>query len=75
MNSILKFVFSDTGKGQIRHILTFVAGLLVAKGVFTQGVSDQLIGSIDPLFTAIGAVIGIFGSIWSAKAKPSNPSE
>jgi len=69
MNSILTFLFSDTGKGQIRHILTFVAGLLVAKGVFAQGVADQIVGSIDPLFTAVGAIVGIIGSVWSAKAK------
>ena len=69
MNPILTFLFSEKGKGQIRHIFTFAAGFLVAKGVFSQDVADQIANNIDPLLTSIGALIGIIGAVWSAKSK------
>jgi len=39
--------------GIIRHTLTFVGGILVIKGVISEGVSQEIIGTV---ITAIGAV-------------------
>ena len=45
--------------GIVRHILTAGGGVLVSKGVMTDGMLE----------TSIGAVITIAGVIWSALAK------
>jgi hypothetical protein len=39
--------------GIIRHTLTFVGGILVIKGVTTEAISQEVIGTV---ITAIGAV-------------------
>jgi len=41
--------------GTVRHVLTFVGGLLVAHGVAEAGLVSEI----------IGAVIAIAGTIWS----------
>jgi hypothetical protein len=45
--------------GIVRHLLTAGGGVLVSKGMMTDGMLE----------TAIGAVIAIAGVIWSALAK------
>ena len=45
--------------GIVRHILTAGGGVLVSKGVLTDGMLE----------TGIGAIIAIAGVIWSAVAK------
>lgn len=41
--------------GLIRHSLTFVGGILIAKGLISEGTSTEI----------IGAVVTLVGSIWS----------
>lgn len=41
--------------GIIRHVLTFAGGVLVAKGLATESLSEEL----------IGAAMTLFGGIWS----------
>ena len=45
--------------GIVRHILTAGGGVLVSKGVLTDGMLE----------TSIGAIIAIAGVIWSALSK------
>ena len=46
-------------KGLIRHVLTFVGGIAVAKGIFDEsGVSE-----------IIGAVMTVIGTVWSIASK------
>jgi hypothetical protein len=45
--------------GIVRHVLTFAGGLLVAKGIATEAMSQEL----------IGAVITLVGGIWSIVSK------
>lgn len=45
--------------GIVRHILTAGGGVLVSKGVMTDGMLE----------TSIGAIITLAGVIWSALAK------
>jgi hypothetical protein len=42
--------------GLIRHALTFVGGIVVAKGVITESVSADV----------IGAIMTLVGVVWSA---------
>lgn len=57
----------ETVLGVIRHILTFVGGYMVAKGIIDEAASVELIGG---LVTVIGAVWSIF-----SKKKPEAPVE
>ena len=41
--------------GLIRHALTFVGGIIVAKGVVDANLSEEL----------IGGVMTVFGAVWS----------
>jgi uncharacterized membrane protein YphA (DoxX/SURF4 family) len=41
--------------GIVRHVLTFTGGILVAKGIATEALSQEL----------IGAVITLIGGVWS----------
>ena len=45
--------------GIIRHTLTFVGGILIAKGLITESIS----------FDIIGGVMTLVGSIWSVLSK------
>lgn len=45
--------------GLIRHALTFVGGLLVAKGVLDEVTSLEI----------VGAVVTIIGGLWSVLSK------
>tara|TARA_Y100000310_G_C20123715_1_gene552653 strand:+ start:186 stop:383 length:198 start_codon:yes stop_codon:yes gene_type:complete len=45
--------------GIVRHILTAGGGVLVSKGMLTDGMLE----------TSIGAIIALAGVIWSALAK------
>lgn len=45
--------------GIIRHVLTFVGGVLVAKGLATEVLSQEL----------IGAAMTLVGGIWSIMEK------
>ena len=45
--------------GLIRHALTFVGGLLIAKGLISESVSVDI----------IGGVMTLIGSIWSILSK------
>jgi len=45
--------------GLIRHALTFVGGLLIAKGLISESVSVDI----------IGGVMTLVGSIWSILSK------
>ena len=41
--------------GIIRHSLTFVGGILITRGVITEGQSQEV----------VGAMVTLIGSIWS----------
>ena len=45
--------------GVIRHVLTFVGGILVAQGLISEGLTSEI----------IGGVITIAGTVWSIVAK------
>lgn len=45
--------------GLIRHVLTFVGGIMVAKGLATAELSTEL----------IGGVMTVVGSVWSIISK------
>ena len=51
----------DIVLGVIRHVLTIVSGLLVAKGITDSGGAETLAGSV------VG-IIGVVWSIWDKKA-------
>jgi uncharacterized membrane protein YphA (DoxX/SURF4 family) len=42
--------------GLVRHALTFVGGIMVANGVFTESISVDL----------VGAIMTLVGIVWSA---------
>lgn len=58
----MKNLGKDQVLGIIRHILTFVGGIIL-----TQGLVDQTI-----LDTAIGSSITLIGAIWSIVSKRTN---
>lgn len=72
MNKILS---SPALRGQLRHVLTFVAGILVAKGKLTQELVDAIVGNVDVVINAMGALAGVVAAIWSAKAKKPDSGE
>ena len=41
--------------GVVRHVLTFVGGILITKGIFDEATSTEVIGGI----------MGLAGTIWS----------
>jgi hypothetical protein len=41
--------------GVIRHVLTFVGGILIAQGLVSEGLTQEIIGGI----------IAITGTVWS----------
>jgi len=41
--------------GVVRHVLTFVSGILITKGIFDEATSTEVIGGI----------MGLAGTIWS----------
>ena len=45
--------------GLVRHVLTFVGGFLITKGVIDETISTE----------AIGAIITLIGSVWSVASK------
>ena len=45
--------------GLVRHTITFIGGILVAKGLATEAVSQEL----------IGAVVTLAGAVWSIVSK------
>lgn len=60
---------NKTLMGQIRILLAFAAGILVAKGKISQEFVDYILGNLDSVFSAIGAASLAVASIWSAKSK------
>jgi len=52
-------IIKEQTLGLIRHALTFVGGILIAKGLITESVS----------FDIIGGVMTLVGSIWSVLSK------
>lgn len=45
--------------GIVRHVLTFVGGILITKGLIDEALSMEI----------IGGVIGLTGTIWSVVEK------
>jgi hypothetical protein len=45
--------------GIIRHLLTFVGGILVSQGLLSEGLTSEI----------IGGVLTIAGTVWSIVAK------
>lgn len=45
--------------GLVRHVLTFVGGVYIAKGLVDEGTTSEI----------IGAVITLVGSVWSVLSK------
>ncbi len=43
--------------GIVRHVLTFVGGILVAKGLATESLSQELIGTTMTLVGGIWSII------------------
>lgn len=66
MTELLK---NKTLMGQLRTLLAFAAGILVAKGKISQEFVDSMLGDLDSVFSAIGAASLAVASIWSAKSK------
>lgn len=50
----------DQVLGLVRHILTFAGGILIAKGLVTDAMTNELVGSIISL-------VGVVWSIFSKK--------
>lgn len=50
----------DQVLGLVRHILTFAGGILIAKGLATDAMTNELVGSIISL-------VGVVWSIFSKK--------
>ena len=48
--------------GIVRHVLTFGGGLLIAKGVISEGTLTEI----------IGALTSIIGVVWSVLSKKSD---
>jgi hypothetical protein len=48
--------------GIVRHALTFIGGILVAKGILEQGLLTEI----------VGGVITAIGGIWSVISKTKN---
>jgi hypothetical protein len=55
----MKTINKEQTLGIIRHILTFISGLLVMKGFITDTVAMEIIGS----------TMMLIGSIWSISGK------
>ena len=49
----------DQVLGLVRHILTFAGGILIAKGLVTDAMTNELVGSI----------ISLVGVVWSIVSK------
>lgn len=45
--------------GLVRHVLTFIGGFLITKGVIDEATSVE----------AIGAIVTLIGSVWSVASK------
>lgn len=45
--------------GIIRHVLTFAGGILMAKGVLTEGMASDI----------VGALMTLIGTVWSITSK------
>lgn len=45
--------------GIIRHVLTFAGGILMAKGILTEGMVSDI----------VGALMTLIGTIWSITSK------
>lgn len=50
---------SEQVKGLIRHVLTFVGGIVIAKGWIDASTSAEL----------IGIIMSVVGTIWSVASK------
>lgn len=50
--------------GIVRHVLTFGGGLLVAKGLMTEALSQEIIGGL----------VSLVGLVWSIVSKKSQPA-
>lgn len=50
--------------GVVRHLLTFVGGFLVTKGIVDEGLLVEIVGGIT---TVVGAV----WSVWAKKSQTS----
>jgi hypothetical protein len=58
--SFVKIIYmNEQIKGLIRHVLTFVGGIAVAKGFFDESSINEV----------IGAVMTIIGTVWSVASK------
>lgn len=55
--------------GLLRHVLTFLGGFLVSKGVFSP---DEL-GQFVDLIVGVGGASGLIGLVWSVVAKRRQP--
>lgn len=49
----------DQVLGLVRHVLTFLGGFLITKGVIDEATSIE----------AIGAIVTLIGSVWSVASK------
>lgn len=49
----------DQVLGLVRHVLTFLGGFLITKGVIDEATSVE----------AIGAIVTLIGSVWSVASK------
>jgi hypothetical protein len=47
--------------GIARHVLTFVGGILITKGVFEEALVNEIIGTI----------VTVIGTVWSVITKPA----
>jgi len=54
------FIMNEQSLGLIRHILTFVGGIIITKGLIDESLFQEILGG---LMTVIGGV----WSVWSKK--------
>jgi len=57
---------TEKQRGQIRHVLTAIGGVLIATGIMTEGESTEIINAV---MAAAGAVSVAVGAVWSWRAK------
>lgn len=73
METILKFLTSPAGKGVLRHVLTVVGTLMVAKTWLSQSALDTFLAQSDTIFGTVGTLLTAVVTVWSVVSKKTPP--
>jgi len=65
MKKLILKIMNDKVKGLLRHVLTFLGGYLVTKGIIDEATLSEVVGSI----------ITLTGFVWSWLDKSEEESE